>query len=493
MSEAIAGIEAMPFSVAAPRDAAAVILYRRTPSGPEVFWLKREKTLAFAGGFFAFPGGKVDKADRAGPVDALIVAAARELFEETGVLVAHGAARHPHEVVERQRKSLLAKEVTFTQVLVELGASLDASAWTAAGRWLTPGFLPVRFDARFFLVEVPPESRAEVWPGELSWGGWTKPADALALWERGEALLHPPNRHALEVMAQFESHESAAARLCAPAYCDDFVSRRIEFQKGIHIFPLRTPTLPPATHTNAYVLGTDELFVVDPGSPDNEETDRLVSLLEEFQSEGRTVRAVVLTHHHGDHVGGVARLIERLKLPVWAHAETAKRVPWPVERLLSEGDALGTSGFRAVFTPGHAVGHLCFIHEPTRAAVVGDMVAGVGTIVIEPPEGDMGEYLAQLRRLKALPVGTIYPAHGPVIPEGIEKLDQYLTHRAWREQKVLDALAQSPSTAEALVPRAYDDVESFVWPLAERNTLAILEKLKREGRVRCEAGQFSVV
>ena len=97
----------------------------------------------------------------------------------------------------------------------------------------------------------------------------------------------------------------------------------------------------------------------------------------------------------------------------------------------------------------------------------------------------MGEYVAQLKRLAALPVGTVYPAHGPAIPDGVAKLEEYLAHRAWREAKVLEAVASfaRPVDVEELVPRAYDDVAAFVLPIAERSTLAILEKLERDGRV----------
>jgi glyoxylase-like metal-dependent hydrolase (beta-lactamase superfamily II) len=122
------------------------------------------------------------------------------------------------------------------------------------------------------------------------------------------------------------------------------------------------------------------------------------------------------------------------------------------------------------------------------------MVAGIGTIIIDPPEGDMAEYLRQLERLKDL-VAVIYPAHGPAIPLGPAKLDEYLLHRRWREEKVRAAMEQlaRPATSDELVPLAYDDVVAFVWPIAERNTAAILEKLLAEGRARREAGQWSLV
>lgn len=505
MSEALPGMPPPP-PPARVRDASAVILHRHGPRGLEVFWLKRDKALRFGGGFYAFPGGKVDRDDAAVPVEgasgvdaALLVAAARELFEETGVLKARGAQALPQLELDELRRAVLEQRVRFGDVLAQRGYTLHASDFVPAGRWVTPPYLPVRFDARFFLVEAPSHHEAVVWPGELSWGGWTTPGAALEHWTDGTALLHPPNLHAMQVLAGARSPLDAAEALRGPTHCEDFVSERIEFQRGILLYPLVTPTLLPATHTSAYVLGTGECVVVDPGSPDDAEVDRLVTFLRAIAPEGYRPKAVVLTHHHGDHVGGAKRTAEQLGVPVWAHAQTADRVDVKVSRLLEEGEVLALDGprpmrWRVLHTPGHARGHITLVDEATKAAVVGDMVAGVGTIVIDPPEGDMAEYVAQLKRLAQLPVSTLYPAHGPAIPDGVAKLEEYLAHRAWREAKVLEAVASfgRPAPIDELVPRAYDDVASFVWPIAERSTLAILDKLEREGRVTSQAAGWRV-
>ena len=180
MSEALPGVPAMPPSPpATARDAAAVILYRHAPAGLEVFWLKRDKALRFGAGFFAFPGGKVDRDDAAIAVQgaqgldaALIAAAARELFEETGVLKARGAETLPPLELDEARRAVLAQRERFGDLLRERGFSLHADDFVPAGRWMTPPFLPVRFDARFYLVEAPHAHPAVVWPGELEWGGW---------------------------------------------------------------------------------------------------------------------------------------------------------------------------------------------------------------------------------------------------------------------------------------------------------------------------------
>jgi len=188
-------------------------------------------------------------------------------------------------------------------------------------------------------------------------------------------------------------------------------------------------------------------------------------------------------------------LKERLGVPLWCHARTADRVPVPADRLLEDGEVLELAGgptqrWRVLHTPGHARGHLCLVDERTRAAVVGDMVASVGSIVIDPPEGNMREYLTQLARLRDWPVSTLYPAHGSPIPEGPAKLREYLDHRALRESLILQAVPPEGATLAQVVATAYADTPPLLHPVAERSALATLEKLMEEGRVREESLQY---
>ncbi|RPH68260.1 MAG: MBL fold metallo-hydrolase [Myxococcaceae bacterium] len=499
MSEAIPGMQEAP-PPAEPKDAAVVVLVRMGPRGLETFWLRRERTVSFAAGFYAFPGGRVDAGDAevpvegAGPPDSrLVAAAARELFEETGVLAARGRTPEASTLATARAAVLEGKE-TFSAVLNRLGLQVDALDFEPAGRWVTPPFMPSRFDARFFLVEVPPGTRAEVWPGEAAEGSWVRPADALTLWQEGRALLHPPNRHALNVLSRVRRTVDAVAWLASPTAADT----RIEFQRGVRLVALRTPTLLPATHTNAWILGTGELLIVDPGAPDPAEIERLTSHIRALAAEECRPLAVLLTHHHLDHVSGARAVSEQLGIPVWCHARTADRLPFRADRLLEEGDELVLAGapgmrWRVLHTPGHARGHVSLVDTATRAAVVGDMVAGQGTILIDPHEGEMAEDLGQLARLRDLPVRAVYPAHGPPLPDGPSALTAVLDHRTMRERRVQAALSSVPRPLEELATDAYADTPSALPYLAERSTLAILEKLRGEGVIRETEGGWALV
>ena len=472
------------------RPAAAVVLWR----GPEVFWVRRGEQLTFAGGFHAFPGGRVDAADAAVPLagdaeePACVAAAARELFEETGVLIATGPV--PADERRAARKRLLGDELSFADFLSARGLFVDARRFHPAGRWVTPAMMPVRFDARFFLVELPPGQEAEVWPGELADGAWIEPSAALARWDDGSALLHPPAWHTLRALelharAPLDAlpilRDPSAAPWSLPI--EERVVKRIEFQRGLIMVPLRAPTLPPATHTNCLLLGDEELWVVDPGSPYQDEQAVLEETLAALASEGRRARGIFLTHEHADHVGGAARLASKLGLPVAASEATRARLPAEVrvDRVVKDGEALG-GPWRCLILPGHTRGHTCLLDEESRAVAAGDLVAGIGTVIIDPPEGDMADYLASLDRLLALGPGTLYPAHGPVIPGGVARLEQYKAHRMAREALVAGALGAEPAEPAQLVPAAYPDVAPALYGLAERSLLAHLLKLERDGR-----------
>jgi glyoxylase-like metal-dependent hydrolase (beta-lactamase superfamily II) len=269
-----------------------------------------------------------------------------------------------------------------------------------------------------------------------------------------------------------------------------------ELSRTVALFPARTPTLPPATHTNSYALGARDVLLVEPATPYADEQRAWIEWARALPSAGRHPVAILLTHHHVDHVSGADVLSRELSLPLWAHADTASRVEVRVDRLLEDGDAIDLaapvpSRWRVLHTPGHAPGHVCLHDEDEGTLVVGDMVASVGTILIAPGDGDMAVYLAQLERLASLGAGLALPAHGEPIDEPTALFRHYVAHRLGRERKVLAAVAaRGPdgATADELVATAYDDVPPATWPVALLSLQSHLAKLVDEGRVRASAG-----
>jgi glyoxylase-like metal-dependent hydrolase (beta-lactamase superfamily II) len=476
--------------------AATVVLHRRAPE-LEVYWVQRADALQFLGGFHAFPGGRVDRNDRATAVEgadgdaaAMIAGAAREVFEETGVLLARGAKRVPAARRDEARTALLAESLTFADFLAAESLALDARDFVPAGRWQSPPFQPGGFDTQFFLAELPDGEAPAVWEGELQRGEWIGPAEALARWRENHALLAAP---ALGTLRELEAHPSDAPaawaeRLGRPPEARGGRVPRIEVHPGFVLFPVRTPTLAPATHTNCLVIGGPEVLIVDPGSPYEEEQQALDASLDALLSSGRRVRGILVTHHHADHWGGVAHLKERLGVPVYAHAWTAPKVGADTPLDGGETIELTPDGARAwkievLFTPGHTPGHLALYERVSGTIVAGDLVSGLSTVVVDPPEGDMRLYVESIRRLRELPATLILPGHGPPIGGPAHRLDFYLGHRAWREEKVFAALAQGPRSIEDLVPEVYDDTPPERHAPAARSALAHLLKLRDEGRV----------
>src|SRR5258705_11050062 len=140
---------------------------------------------------------------------------------------------------------------------------------------------------------------------------------------------------------------------------------------------------------------------------------------------------------------------------------------------------------RIMHTPGHARGHLCLYEERTGTLISGDNIVGLGSVLIDPPEGNMRDYLHSLERMRALPnLSVIFGRHGPDIGNAYRKIDEYISHRLDREQKILEAVRQGSATPKDIVANGYTDVSPKAHAMAERAVLAHLEKLIEDNEVR---------
>lgn len=490
-----------------PKDAAAVILLREDSDAqdPVLYWARRSERMAFMPGFYAFPGGQRDESDAEVEVDnapdgetaQMIACAARELFEELGVLAARGADNLTKGQLASVLDDLTSSRMTFAALLKHYGLRLDARDFRFAGRWVTPPFSPRRFDTLFFVVRCPRKQQPRVLTGEFDGGEWARASEAYARWLRSEVIAAPPVIHAVRTLAGGLT-EDLFERFLSTPQAHRRPARAIEFLPGFVCFPLRTPTKPPATTTNCYLVGTRDFIVVDPGSPYEDEQAALADFVRGLTVEGRHLREIVITHQHPDHVGGVEALREQMgaRARVAAHRLTAEALGTcvRVDRFIEEGDSIELEGephilLRAMHTPGHTRGHLSFYDERAGALLTGDNIVGVGSVLIDPPEGNVRDYLATLERYRRLPrLVALFGGHGPAVGSPRARIDEYIAHRLKRERDILDAVRAGASTPAEVVAQAYTDVHPRMRALAERAVLAHLEKLEEDGLVARGAG-----
>jgi len=452
VSELPAGIS----RVSPPRPAlsALAVVVRRGRNGTwEVLLGERSRRSRFMPGNLAFPGGRLEGSD--GPPDGggLERCASRELFEETGVEIA-------------------------------------PDRWRAAGARITPPMFPLRFDARFFLAEAPegmtlPETLPS--PDEIESLDFFHPAGVVESWASGRALVPPPVVPLLRALG--EPHDGVDALVARTREVNAGEERhpRIEFVPGIWTLPVATRTLPPATHTNAWMPGRGRFAILDPGSDDESEVERLLGVVARHRREtGSEPLAVVLTHRHDDHVAGARQVAKALALPVKAHADTLARVDLDGVRAdeLKDGEVLDLGGetMTALHTPGHAPGHLAF-HLPDRSVLLaGDLISGLSTILIDPVEGHMGLYLDSVRRVAGLGCRSVLPAHGPPLPG--KSLEKLVAHREERERRIRALLTADPRPLDEIAREAYPDAPEVPVVLKRTQTLAHLLEMERRTDAR---------
>jgi len=533
---------------AIPKDAATVILLNQDCT--QVLWAQRNPELKFLGGWHAFPGGKLETSDAEINVEncadaelaKFIACAVRETFEEVGVLLVRGGEKLTKGQFVSLHDDLISGRFSLAEILASWGLRIDAKDFFYTGFWTTPQFSPVRFKTRFFLAVCPPKQKPYAAITELQNVEFIAPKKALDAWGKSEVLISPPvlislkelfatentekdrenltkdfNRdrqdgqdkskgikHAVSTVYSYQFSSSAFLRLGGEKLLEksqkfDGQIKYIELNPRIVCFPLKTDTLPPATHTNCFIVGKKKFIVIDAASKDTNEQNFLHNLINSFVEKGFVCKAIIVTHLHQDHFGGETvlkkHLLEKfgLRVPISAHKSTAESLQGKIKidcfiednEVFELQDEDGkTFELKTLHTPGHARGHLCFYDEAFGFLLSGDNVIGAGSVIIAPPEGNMIDYLNSLERMKNLPnLKFLCGSHGAAGSNAKDKIESYIAHRLERERKILEAIKNGAKSVCEIVEKVYADVSPELWTLAEKSVEAHLEKLKIEGKL----------
>jgi hydroxyacylglutathione hydrolase len=239
---------------------------------------------------------------------------------------------------------------------------------------------------------------------------------------------------------------------------------------GIWRLVANNPSPMTGPGTNTYLVGHKQAVIIDPGPADEA---HLANITRACQTLELAVQAVIITHHHSDHSGGARQLAQRLGVSLLGFGD-------PVQA----GDRIEVDQLTLTVqhTPGHIQAHICLWAVEQRLLLAGDLVAGQGTILVIPPDGDMAAYLESLQAMQALNPAAILPGHGPVIEDPRTLLQEYIDHRLMREQQVLDHVTQGHYSAAAIAAQIYADRPEAIG-IGILQIEAHLEKLRKEGRV----------
>ena len=469
------------------------------------------------------------------------IAALRETLEEMGVLLAvHADGR----AATQADVDALDRAAPLWPQLQQAGVQLDVRGVWQLAHWTADRNLPKRFAVPFFVARMPDGQTPVADGSEQFEPVWVNPREAL---ERHQAGCMPMIFPTLRTLERLASYPNAQAVLDAVAQgplwisaprsgllqgeqyrcmedeapygelamvCPDGkICHPLDWQSE-HPVPLRKNlqrlTAPNANlmtgpGTNSYVVGEPAtgFIVIDPGPNDAAHVARLLEVA------GRDVRHIVCTHSHADHSPGafaLQTLCEQQGLPKpliygLPSAPTAKAnshfVPDVVlqdgERLMLTPQALeaknnqnSTHTLRAVFTPGHAANHLCFMLEEDALLFSGDHILNGSTTIIDTPDGNMRDYIDSLDKLAQLcrveEIEFVLPAHGYVLGNAPEVIAKLKAHRLARETKVLAAMrAQPEGSVQDWVAQAYADTPQALWKLAERSLIAHVERIRALG------------
>lgn len=266
-----------------------------------------------------------------------------------------------------------------------------------------------------------------------------------------------------------------------------------EITPCIHLLKMPPFGSPAWDVSNVYFVGEDEVILIDSGYPTAESVESIFNALRELGNP--SVKAIVLTHVHLDHAGGVPDIIRETGAPLYAHhleSESFKEM-FPGEQInktIGEGDDIQVCGInlKVLHMPGHTAGHLCFYCESRGILFTGDLVIGGSFAVIVPPGGNMTEYMVSLNRMAEMPLEIILPGHGLPVNDPIVKIEEYILHRKLREIQILKQLKNGPKSIPDMAEEIYAGLHPVLRQAGRMQILSHLLKMEDEKQVKSVSG-----
>jgi len=473
------------------------------------------------------------------------IAAIRESFEELGILLArHTDGPRKGWMADAHDIAAIDRHQPFAAQCQARGLRLAADSVYLLAHWTGDRDLPRRFEVPFLVARMPEGQEPVADETEQFEPVWVRPADALARHEAGQFFMIYPTIRTLQRLAKFDAtqavldavaHEQPLWVSCPRAgllggtearYMEDEMpfgelalvcpdgqivhpldwqtERAVPLLRNVQRLTAPNPGVMTGPGTNSYLVGDPAtgFIAIDPGPADAEHLDKL------WRAAGGDIRMIVCTHSHPDHSPGAAPLqalcvqAGRAAPPILGlpSAPTARAAStFTPDRALQNNELLALMGkapegkithtLQVIHTPGHAANHLCLLLQEDGLLFSGDHILNGSTTVIDPPDGNMADYLDSLDRLDALcaehSVEFILPAHGHVLGGPINgarsAIAKLKAHRLAREAKVLAAMQALPDgSMEDWVQHAYDDVPPRMWPVAQRSLLAHVERIRSQ-------------
>ena len=264
----------------------------------------------------------------------------------------------------------------------------------------------------------------------------------------------------------------------------------MEIAPGIHDIPTKLDPLMRSSAPRVYFVAGKKGALIDSGYGQDELADTYIEYVKNVSNA--KIDYIIITHAHPDHISGATILKQKTGAQLILHSAEVTDIP--IGKRVNDGDVISLGGIdlEVVHTPGHNPGHICLYIRKSKILFSGDHVLAKTTTALQPPWGDMTQYIESLRKLLKYDIELMLPAHGPPIKEPRKRIEELIQHRLEREQQVFELLSKGNTTVKAITSEIYPELSGFLGAVAKGQVYAHLVKLEKEGKVSSQGeGQYA--